>query len=87
MFRVRIAKGFAVLEITGKVKWFDTRKRYGYIAADDGNGDVFLHHSDIADETSQEFEPGQAVRFETSMTPYGRRALRVRPETPASGQT
>lgn len=73
------------MDITGKVKWFDTAKRYGFIAADDGNGDVFVHFSDIAIE-KQEVSPGQCVRFETSMTPYGRRALRVRPDEKATGK-
>ncbi len=66
------------MELSGKVKWFDSKKGYGFVETKDQGGDVFVHFSDIAGEGHQVLEPGDKVSFEVGETPYGRRALRGR---------
>ena len=74
------------MELTGKVKWFDEKKGYGFILADDAGGDVFVHYSDIEGEERKLLNPDERVKFELGETPYGRRALKVRKVEEPKGQ-
>lgn len=49
--------------ITGKVKWFNDAKGYGFIETDEGK-DVFVHYSAITMEGYRSLAEGQAVQFE-----------------------
>lgn len=66
------------MSMTGKVKWFDTKKGYGFIEADDGSGDVFVHFGDIAGEGYKTLQQGEKVQFEANDTPKGKKASQVR---------
>ena len=49
---------------TGKVKWFDSTKGFGFIAPDDGSKDVFAHHSGIAGDGYKSLQEDQAVTYD-----------------------
>jgi CspA family cold shock protein len=49
---------------TGTVKWFNSRKGFGFIVPDDGGGDLFVHHSEIKAEGYASLDEGQKVEFE-----------------------
>ncbi|MEP6653124.1 MAG: cold shock domain-containing protein [Myxococcales bacterium] len=61
---------------TGKVKWFNDAKGYGFIARDDGP-DVFVHHSAIVAEGFRSLSEGQEVAFEIVEGPKGLQAANV----------
>lgn len=48
---------------TGKVKWFDSTKGFGFITGDDGK-DVFVHFSAIMSDGFKTLEEGQKVSYE-----------------------
>ena len=62
---------------TGKVKWFNDSKGYGFIECDDGT-DAFVHHSDIQGEGFRSLTEGEAVEFELAQGDKGPRATNVR---------
>ena len=62
---------------TGKVKWFNNTKGYGFITAEDGT-DVFVHHSDIQGEGFKSLDEGDAVEFEITQGEKGPKAANVR---------
>jgi cold shock CspA family protein len=65
---------------TGTVKWFNAEKGFGFIEADDGGPDVFVHFSAIADRGGyRSLDEGQRVEFEASEGQRGRQADRVDP--------
>jgi CspA family cold shock protein len=61
---------------TGKVKWFDTEKGFGFLSRDDG-GDVFVHTSALPAGT-EALQPGQRVEFGVAEGKRGEQALSVR---------
>ena len=61
----------------GKVKWFNDQKGYGFIAKDDGSGDVFVHFSSISGEGFKSLAEGDAVEFEVVDSEKGPKAANV----------
>ncbi len=62
----------------GKVKWFNTRKGYGFISTDDGK-DIFVHYSNIAADGYKTLAEGDPVTFDVVDGEKGPRAENVVP--------
>jgi len=60
----------------GKVKWFNPRKGYGFIAGPDG-ADVFVHYTSIAGDGYKSLVEGDLVSFDTVQSEKGLRAENV----------
>lgn len=63
---------------TGKVKWFNDQKGFGFIAADEDARDVFVHHSVIEGDGFHTLEEGEAVEYDAEDGPKGTKATRVK---------
>jgi CspA family cold shock protein len=61
---------------TGKVKWFDNKKGYGFIEIQ-GGSDVFVHHTNIVGQGFKTLNEGDAVSFEQINTDKGPKAQNV----------
>ena len=62
---------------TGKVKWFNDQKGFGFITPDDGNSDCFVHHSEIQGDGYKSLAEGESVEFELGEGPKGPQATKV----------
>lgn len=62
--------------MTGKVKWFNAEKGYGFIEREEG-GDVFVHFSAIQAEGYKTLKEGQEVEFEVVQGAKGPQAANV----------
>ena len=59
---------------TGTVKWFNASKGYGFIAADDGRPDVFVHISAVERSGLPTLGEGQIVEYQTEVGRNGKSA-------------
>ena len=62
--------------MTGKVKWFDSKKGYGFITCEDGK-EVFVHFSGIVKDGFKSLDEGQNVEFEVGQGAKGEQAINV----------
>ncbi|MGB5217266.1 MAG: cold-shock protein [Smithella sp.] len=62
----------------GKVKWFNEKKGFGFIANNDG-GDVFVHFNDIQASGFKTLQEGASVSFDIENGPKGPSAVNVKP--------
>ena len=62
--------------MTGKVKWFDSKKGYGFITEESGK-EIFVHFSGIVAEGFKSLNEGQTVEFEIGEGAKGEQAVNV----------
>ena len=63
------------VSVTGKVKWFDDAKGFGFVASEDGGKDVFVHISVLGHAGISHLAEGQQVTMRVVDTPKGREAI------------
>ena len=64
---------------TGKVKWFNNAKGYGFVLAESADEDLFVHYSSIQMTGYRTLRAGQEVTFDIQQGPKGLHAVNVRP--------
>ncbi len=62
---------------SGKVKWFDNKKGYGFIVQDGDTQDIFVHHSAIQGDGFKTLDEGESVEFEMEQGDKGYKAQNV----------
>jgi cold shock protein len=62
---------------TGTVKWFNDSKGFGFIAPEEGEKDLFVHHSNIAGEGFKSLREGARVEFDREESDKGPVATNV----------
>ena len=67
----------STIEVTGKVKWFDDVRGFGFVAGDDFGRDVFVHCSILGRTGISRLVGGQAVTMRVLETPKGREAVEI----------
>ena len=65
---------------SGKVKWFNNAKGYGFIVASETEEDLFAHYSSIQMEGYKTLKAGQAVTFDTIKVDKGTHAINIQLE-------
>lgn len=63
---------------TGTVKWFNDAKGFGFITPDEGEKDLFVHHTNIISEGFKSLAEGAKVEYEARQGQKGPEATDVK---------
>lgn len=69
--------GLNLVEVAGRIKWFDVSKGYGFIAQDAGGPDVLLHVTTLRRDGFQAAHEGARVVCEATMRSKGLQVFRI----------
>jgi cold shock protein len=75
--RRRYCDGSSAIDLTGRVKWFDGVRGFGFVASDDFGRDVFVHSSVLGPTGVARLDQGQLVTMRVIETPKGREAIEI----------
>ena len=64
---------------TGTVKWFSDEKGFGFITPDEGDKDLFVHHTAIQADGYRSLSEGTKVSYDAEQGQRGSQAQNVRP--------
>ena len=71
----------------GTVKWFDSKKGFGFIKGEQEGQDIFVHYSNIEGDGFRSLKNGESVEYEWIASEKGLQANHVRvPEKPESAK-
>jgi CspA family cold shock protein len=65
---------------TGKIKWFNDQKGFGFIQADEGGEYIFVHFSVVQMDGFKSLKEGQTVLYEAERSDKGTKATKVVPQ-------
>jgi len=65
---------------TGKVKWFNETKGFGFITPDKGGADLFAHYSEIQTSGFKVLTENQTVSFDVVQGQKGLQAANIQPQ-------
>ncbi len=64
-------------KLTGRVKWFNSQKGFGFIVPDNGGKDLFVHYTSIVSDGYKSLREEQKVSYEIESTDKGDKAINV----------
>ncbi len=71
------AEALKLVEVAGRIKWFDVAKGYGFIAPDGGGSDVLLHVTTLRRDGFQSAHEGSRIVCEAAVRAKGLQAFRI----------
>lgn len=71
------AEGLDLVEVSGRIKWFDVSKGYGFISQDSGGPDVLLHVTTLRRDGYQAAAEGARIVCEASVRAKGLQVFRI----------
>lgn len=69
----------SVVEMKGKVKWFNNAKGFGFVIVEGVDEDLFAHYSTIRMDGYKTLKAGQPVTCEVVQGPRGLHAINIQP--------
>jgi cold shock protein len=67
----------SAVPLSGKVKWFDEGRGFGFVASEDGGKDIFVHISTVSAAGVKQLAEGQQINMRVVETPKGREAIAI----------